>query len=137
MHKQIFVNLPVKDLAKSMAFFKSLGYGFDMQFTNDQAACMVLGENLYTMLLSESMFQGFTPKPVSDATRQTEVLVCVSCDSRAQVDDLVAKARAAGATTPKEPQDHGFMYYHGFHDLDGHGWELMYMAPQEANGGSA
>ncbi|MES2933878.1 MAG: VOC family protein [Pseudomonadota bacterium] len=131
MHKQIFINLPVKDLPKSMAFFKSLGYSFNPQFTNEQGACMILGENLYTMLLTEPMFQSFTPKPISDATRQTEVLVCVSCDSRADVDALVAKASAAGATTPREPQDYGFMYAHGFHDLDGHVWELAYMAPQE------
>lgn len=133
MHKQLFVNLPVKDLAKSIGFFKELGYSFNMQFTNDQGACMILGENLYVMLLLESFFQTFTSKPVSDATKQTEVLVCVSCESRAQVDKLVAKARTLGATTPKEPQDHGFMYGHGFHDLDGHVWELVYMESQTAS----
>ncbi|CAN5200210.1 VOC family protein [soil metagenome] len=130
MHKQIFINLPVKDLPRSIEFFKSLGYTFNAQFTNDQGACMILGDNLHVMLLIESFFQTFTPKPISDATRQTEVLVCVSCESREQVDELVAKARAAGAATPKEPQDHGFMYGHGYHDLDGHVWELVFMSPQ-------
>lgn len=133
MHKQIYVNLPVKDLSKSMGFFKGLGYSFDAKFTNDQAACMILGENLYVMLLVEAFFQGFTKKPVSDATKQTEVLICVSCDSRAQVDQLVAAGRAAGATKSKEPQDYGFMYGDGFHDLDGHAWEFMYMEPQAAS----
>ncbi|AMP00017.1 glyoxalase-like domain protein [Collimonas arenae] len=130
MHKQIFVNLPVKNLPKSMSFFKELGYSFDVKFTNEQAACMILGENLHVMLLTENFFQGFTSKPISDATKQSEVLVCVSCDSRAQVDNLVAKASAGGATTPRPSQDHGFMYGHGFHDLDGHIWEFVYMEPQ-------
>jgi uncharacterized protein len=132
MHKQIYVNLPVKDLSKSMDFFKSLGYGFYPAFSNEQGAGMILGENLYAMLLPETFFQTFTPKPVSDATKQTEVLVCVSCESRAQVDVLVAKARAAGAAAPKAHQDHGFMYAHGFHDLDGHVWELVYLEPKAA-----
>ena len=132
MATQIYVNLPVKNLERSRAFFTSLGYGFNPQFSNESGACMVIGENIYAMPLVESFFQTFTKKPVADATRSTEVLVCLSCDSRAQVDELVAKARAAGGTVPNEAQDHGFMYGHGFEDPDGHVWELMYMDPNAA-----
>lgn len=132
MHQQIFVNLPVKDLERSKAFFGRLGYAFNPQFTNEQAACMVLGENLYAMLLVESFFQTFTHKPVHDARKATEVLTCLSCSSRQEVDDLVAKAVAAGARPADNKQDYGFMYGHGFEDLDGHGWELMWMDPNAA-----
>ncbi len=127
MHKQIFVNLPVKDLSRSMTFFKSLGFAFNPQFTNEHAACMIVGDNIYTMLLAEPFFQTFTSKAICDATQSTEVLVCISCESRAGVDALVAKALAAGGQSPRAPQDHGFMYAHGFDDLDGHIWELMHM----------
>ena len=132
MHRQIFVNLPVRDVARSKAFFTGLGYAFNPQFSDDKALCLVLGENLYAMLLAEPFFQTFTKKPVADARAGTEVLVCLSCDSRAEVEGLVAKALAAGATAPNAPQDHGFMYGHGFEDLDGHVWELMWMDPNAA-----
>lgn len=127
MNRQIYVNLPVKNLERSKAFFSSLGFDFNPQFTNEKAACMVVADDIYVMLLVESFFQTFTKKPVADATSVTEVLVCLSCDSRAQVDDLVAKAMAGGGTIPREPQDHGFMYIHAFEDPDGHIWELAYM----------
>ncbi len=127
MHQQIFVNLAVNDLPKAKAFFGALGLSFNPQFTNDQAACLVLGENIYAMLLVKDFFKGFTGKPIADATKTTEALICLSCESRAEVDALVAKALAAGGTAPRAPQDHGFMYGHGFEDLDGHIWELMYM----------
>jgi predicted lactoylglutathione lyase len=129
MSRLIFVNLPIRDMARSRAFFESLGFAFNPQFTNDQGACMVVSENHnYVMLLVEPFFQTFTPgKTIADATATTEVLVCLSCESRAEVDALVAKALAAGATAHKPPQDMGFMYGHGFTDLDGHIWELMYM----------
>ncbi|OWW19613.1 VOC family protein [Noviherbaspirillum denitrificans] len=127
MNKQIFVNLPVKDLERTKAFFGALGYSFNAQFTNDKAACMVVSEEIYVMLLTEPFFQGFTGKAIADAHKVTEVLLCLSCDSRAEVDDLVAKAIAAGGKAPREPQDHGFMYGHGFEDLDGHIWELVHM----------
>jgi predicted lactoylglutathione lyase len=134
MNKQIYVNLPVKNLPRSKEFFGSLGFSFNPQFTNDQAACMVVSDTIYLMLLVESFFQSFTNKPIADATKTTEVLICLSCNSRAEVDGLVAKAVAAGGKTPRPPQDHGFMYGHAFEDLDGHIWELMYMdaaaAPQ-------
>jgi predicted lactoylglutathione lyase len=131
MARKIFVNLPVRDLERSKAFFSALGFSFNPQFTNEQGACMVISEDIYAMLLVEPFFQTFTKKPVSDG-RSTEVLVCLSCDSRGEVDALVRKAVAAGATTPNAPQDHGFMYGHGFEDLDGHGWELMWMDPSAA-----
>ncbi|WP_447920178.1 VOC family protein [Achromobacter aegrifaciens] len=131
MHKQIFVNIPINDMQKSQAFFKSLDFTFNPQFTNDQGACMEVGENIYAMLLVKDFFQTFTGKPVADATKTTEVLIALSCESRAEVDDLVARAVAAGGTAPRQPQDHGFMYAHGFEDLDGHVWELIYMVPGE------
>jgi predicted lactoylglutathione lyase len=127
MNKQIFVNLPVKDLDRSKAFFSHLGYTFNPQFTNEQGACMVISDTIYTMLLVEPFFQGFTKKPISDATRSTEVLICLSCESREEVDQLVAKALEAGGKAPNPVQDHGFMYAHGFEDLDGHQWEVMFM----------
>lgn len=134
MHRQIFVNLPIRDMARSQAFFKAMGYHFNPQFTNDQGACLELGEQLYAMLLVEDFFKTFTAKPVANAREATEVLVCLSCDSRVEVDSLVAKAVAAGGTAPRPAQDHGFMYGHGFEDLDGHIWELVYM--EEAAAGA-
>ena len=129
MAKQIFVNLPVKDLRRSVTFFTALGYTFNPQFTDENATCMIVDDNIFVMLLVEPFFKTFTKKAVADATKSTEVLVCLSCDSRAEVDDLVRKARAAGGTTPSEPQDHGFMYQHGYQDPDGHLWELVHMEP--------
>ena len=127
MLKQIFVNLPVKDMQRSRAFFEALGLSFNPRFSNEQGACLMLGENLHAMLLVEPFFQSFTKLPVADARRSTEVLVALSCASRAEVDAVVDKAVAAGATTPNAPVDHGFMYQHGFADLDGHQWELFWM----------
>jgi predicted lactoylglutathione lyase len=127
MHAQIFVNLPVKDLKRSVDFFTRLGYTFNPQFTDDNATCMILGDNLFVMLLVEKFFRSFTSKGITDTSQTTEVLTCVSCDSRQQVDDLVARARAAGASVPRQAQDHGFMYSHGYEDLDGHTWELVHM----------
>ncbi len=130
MSRQIFVNLPIQDMARSKAFFTALGFIFNPQFTNDQGACMVLSENHnYVMLLVQDFFKTFIDKPIADAKKSTEVLVCISCSSRAEVDELVVKARAAGASIPRQPQDYGFMYSHGFEDLDGHIWELAYMDP--------
>jgi len=130
MSTQIFVNLPVKDLDKSVAFFTALGYTFNPQFTDKNATCMIVSEDhIYVMLLVESFFKTFTPKPIADANKTTEVLVCLSCDSREAVDAMVEKALSAGGSTPNPPQDHGFMYQHGYQDLDGHLWELVYMDP--------
>ncbi len=130
MATQIFVNLPVRDLDKSIEFFTALGYTFNPQFTDQNATCMIVSEDhIYVMLLVESFFKTFTTKPVADAHTSTEVLVCLSCESREAVDQMVRKAAAAGASTPRAPQDHGFMYQHGYQDLDGHVWELIYMDP--------
>lgn len=127
-HKQIFVNLPCKDLAASKAFFEALGYAFNPQFTNDKGASLVLGDNLYAMLLAEDFARTFTPKPLIDGHASTGGWVCLSCDSRQEVDALVAKARAAGGRIPGDAEDHGFMYSHGFEDPDGHHWELIHMS---------
>jgi uncharacterized protein len=133
MAREIFVNLPIKNMERSKAFFGALGFTFNPQFTNEQGACMVIEDgSIYAMLLVEPFFQSFTKKPIADASKSTEVLICLSCASRAEVDDLVKKAIAAGGSTPNAPQDHGFMYGHGFQDLDGHLWELMYMDPNAA-----
>ena len=129
MGRKIFVNLPIGNMERSQAFFKSLGFAFNPQFTNEQGACMVVADDIYVMLLTEPFFAGFTKKPVADAKKSTEVLICLSCTSRAEVDELGRKAVAAGGKTPVPPQDHGFMYGHGFEDLDGHLWELNYMDP--------
>jgi len=130
--RQIFVNLPIRDMARSKAFFGALGFSFNPQFTNDQGACMVVADDIFVMLLVEPFFQTFTKKPVADASTSTEVLLCLSCASRAEVDQLVRKALAAGGSAPMPVQDHGFMYGHGFTDPDGHMWELVYMEPGAA-----
>lgn len=127
MAQQIFVNLPVKDLDASVAFFTALGFTFNPQFTDENATCMIVGENIFVMLLVESFFQTFTSKPIVDAKAQTETLVCLSQESDQAIDEMVAKAVAAGGTVPRSAQDHGFMYAHGFEDLDGHIWELVHM----------
>ena len=133
MNKQIFVNLPVKDLDRSKAFFAALGFTFNPQFTDQNAACMIIAQDsIYAMLLVEDFFKTFTGKAIVNAHEATEVLNCLSCESREEVDGLVAKALAAGGKAPREAQDHGFMYAHGFEDLDGHIWELAYMREMPA-----
>ena len=133
MSRKIFVNLPIKNMEKSQAFFKSLGFSFDPKFTNDQGACMVVSEDHnYVMLLVEPFFKTFIKKSIANASKATEVLVCLSCDSRAEVDEMVKKAIAGGGKSPNAPQDHAFMYGHGFEDLDGHLWEVVWMDPNAA-----
>jgi uncharacterized protein len=129
MTTQIFVNLAVKNLPKSKAFFSALGYSFNPQFTNDDAACMVISDTIYAMLLTEPFFKKFTSKELVDAKKSTEAIVCLSAESRAAVEDIVRKAVAAGGRIYNEPQDHGFMYCHGFEDVDGHQWEFAFMDP--------
>ena len=129
MATKIFVNLPVKDLSKSMEFFTKLDFTFNPQFTDETAACMIVTDDIFVMLLTEEKFKSFTPKAICDATKSTEVLVCLSLESRGKVDEMVRKAVAAGGTTYNDPQDYGFMYGHGFQDLDGHIWEVIYMDP--------
>jgi uncharacterized protein len=129
MATKIFVNLPVKDLPKSMEFFRQLGFSFNPQFTDETAACMVISEDIYAMLLTHAKFKEFTPKTICDATKSSEVLIALSHDSREQVSDRVKRAVAAGGTTYAESKDYGFMFQHGFQDLDGHIWELIWMDP--------
>ncbi|MBV6320357.1 VOC family protein [Duganella violaceipulchra] len=127
MATNIFVNLPVRDLAASVKFFTHLGYSFNQQYTDDGATCMIVAENIFVMLLVEERFKSFTPKPICDARTSTEVLVCLQVESREQVTSMVNQAIEAGGSAYKEPQDHGFMYGHGYQDLDGHLWEIIYM----------
>jgi uncharacterized protein len=131
MSTQIFVNLPVKDLNKSVEFFTKLGYKFNPKFTDENATCMIVSENIFVMLLVEKFFKTFTPKEICDTSKSAEVLVALSFDSRAEVDAMVSKAIAAGGSTYKEPIDMGFMYQHGFQDLDGHIWEIFFMGESE------
>lgn len=129
MPQMIFVNLPVKDLVKSMDFFKALGFSFNPQFTDETAACMVISDTIFAMLLTHEKFASFSPKPVADTNQAIEVLIALSRDNREAVDAIVKAALAAGGSTFSEPQDHGFMYAHAFRDLDGHVWEVMWMDP--------
>jgi uncharacterized protein len=133
MSTQIFVNLPVKDLNKSVEFFTKLGYKFNPKFTDENATCMIVAENIFVMLLVEEFFKTFAPKEICDTTKSVEVLVALSFESRAAVDEMVRKAIAAGGTTYKEATDMGFMYQHGFQDLDGHIWEIFFMEPSAVN----
>lgn len=127
MATKIFVNLPVKDLKKSVSFFTRLGFSFNPQFTDEQATCMIIGENIFAMLLVEERFRDFTKKPISDAQKSTEVLIALDAESRETVDTMIKNAVKAGGSTYADPQDHGWMYGHSFADLDGHQWEILYM----------
>ena len=135
MATQIFVNLPVKDLDRSVAFFTKLGFTFNPQFTDENATAMIISEDIIVMLLVENFFKSFTGKEINDTAKTSEVILSLSAESRAQVDDILENAIAAGAATPNAPQDHGWMYQRGFEDLDGHAWEFAYMdmssLPQE------
>lgn len=127
MSRKIFLNLPVADVEKSIAFFTALGFSFNPQFTDSTAACLVISDTLYAMLLTHEKFKSFAPKGICDTTQANEVLITLSCESRAEVDALVQKAVAAGGRSHNPAQDHGFMYDHDFIDLDGHAWGVMYM----------
>lgn len=130
MATQVFINFPVKDLEKSKTFFGALGYTFNPQFTDESAACMVISDTIYSMLVTEPKFKTFTSKEIANGHKTKEVIVCLSCDSRQKVDETINNAIAAGGKAwPPEPLDYGFMYYHGFEDLDGHHWEVMFMEP--------
>ncbi|MCK6562879.1 VOC family protein [candidate division KSB1 bacterium] len=131
---KIFVNLPAKDLNRSVAFFTKLGYKFNPQFTDEKATCMIVGEDIFVMLLVEKFFKTFTPKAIADAQRSTETLVALSAKSREEVNRIVETALAAGARRYAEPKDHGFMYQWGFEDLDGHIWEYLWMDPAQVQG---
>ena len=129
-HAQIFVNLPITDMARSQAFYTALGYRFNPDFTNEQGACLVLGENLFAMLLVKPFFQGFTSRTIADAHQSAQVLVALPCADRAAVDALVQGAIAAGGKALRPQQDLGFMYSQAFEDPDGHIWEPFWMDPQ-------
>ena len=129
MATKIFVNLPVENLGRSVGFFTKLGYSFNPQFTDENATCMIISDDIYAMLLVEPFFKTFTKKEVADASKVTEVLIALSAESRAGVDDHVNKALAAGGHETKPAMDHGFMYQRSFSDLDGHQWEILWMDP--------
>ena len=129
MPTQIFVNLPVKDLERSKNFFTALGYSFNSQFTDENAACLVISDNIYAMLLVEPFFKSFTQKEITDTSHSTEAILALGVDSREQVDELADKAMAAGAGKYNDPSDQGFMYSRSFQDPDGHLWEVLYMDP--------
>jgi uncharacterized protein len=129
MSSKMFVNLPVRNLKQSMSFFKALGYSFNQQFSDDTGACMVISEENYAMLLTESKMRQFTPRPIADAAKSTEVIIALSCESREQVRRLVSAALTQGGSRVGEPKDFGFMFQDGFQDLDGHIWEFFWMDP--------
>jgi uncharacterized protein len=136
--RMIFVNLAVRDLARTKAFWEGLGFAFDPRFTDEKAACMILSEQGYVMLLSDPFFQGFTRRTPCDTTTHTETMLALSCESREEVDAMMAKVLASGGTEAMPAQDQGFMYVRSFYDLDGHHWEPMWMdlAAALAAGGS-
>jgi hypothetical protein len=131
--RKVFVNLAVKDLKRSMDFFVALGFTFNPQFTDDNAACMVISSEAYAMLLTEPFFRDFTRREPANTATHTEALIAFSCDSRAEVDELLKKALAAGGSQAMESKDHGFMYVSSFYDPDGHHWEVFWMDPAAAN----
>lgn len=130
MINRVFLNLPVADLQRSVAFFKSLGFAHNPQFSDDTAACIILSDAVQVMLGTHAKFREFTPKAVRDTSQAVEVLISLSCERREQVDELVAKALAAGGSTYDKAEDFGFMYTHSFVDLDGHGWGVLHLAAQ-------
>ena len=127
MSKLIFVNLPVADLPAAQAFYEAIGATNNPMFTDETAACMVFTDVIHVMLLTHDKFAQFTPKRIADAKETSEVLICISADSREEVDEITGKALAAGGREPREKQDYGFMYGRSFEDLDGHIWEPMWM----------
>lgn len=130
--RKIFINLAVRDLKRSKAFFSALGFDYNPKFTDENGACMVISGEAYVMLLAEPFFKTFTTREVCDTSRQTEALVALSCDSRKEVDELVKKAIDGGGRDAMPAQDHGFMYARSFYDLDGHHWEVLWMDPKAA-----
>ncbi len=128
--RKLFVNLGVRNLKASMEFFSKLGFEFNRQFTDDKAACMIISEEAYVMLLAEPFFKTFTKRELCDTTKQTEAALALSCGSRGEVNEMVKKAVAAGGKHAMDPMDHGFMYGWSFYDLDGHHWEPLWMDPK-------
>jgi len=132
--RKLFVNIPVSDVQRSIIFFETLGFTFNPQFTDATAASMLVGEDAYFMLLNRERFAGFSKRPLGDPQKETNVLLALGVDSRAEVDAMVKKAVAAGGSHAAEPQDHGFMYGWSFYDLDGHHWEVFWMDPSAIQG---
>ena len=128
--RKLFVNLAVRDLPRSKAFFTKLGFEFDPKFTNDQGACMIVSDDTFVMLITEPFFETFTKREICDTSRHTEGLFCISAESRDAVDQMVNTAIANGGKHAMDPQDHGFMYGWSFYDLDGHHWEAFWMDPK-------
>jgi uncharacterized protein len=129
MATQIFVNLPVKDLNKSKAFFEKLGYTFNPQFTNEEGACLVISDTIFVMLLVEPFFKTFIKKEIADSRKTTEVILAISAESKQKVDEIVDKALKIGGAKSNDPQDYGWMYSRSFQDPDGHLWEIAYIDP--------
>ena len=132
--RKLFVNLAVRDLPRAKAFFSALGFTFNPQFTDDNAACMIVSGEAFVMLLTQPFFQGFTKKQPCETATHTEGLFALSCTSREEVDQLVQTALANGGSTAMPPQDHGFMYASSFYDPDGHHWEVLWMDPAHIQG---
>jgi predicted lactoylglutathione lyase len=137
MSRLLFLNLPVADLTASRAFFARLGFDFDEKFCDEGAACMVVSDQAYVMLLQRDRFADFVTKPIADAAAETALTACVTAATRAEVDAVADAAEAAGASRVKDPQDYGFMYQRSFHDLDGHHWEVAWMDPVAVEKGPA
>ncbi len=135
MTRKLFVNLPIKNLERTMRFWKALGFSFNRQFTDDKAACLIFSEDAYAMLLTEPFFRTFTTRELCDTRTHLQSLFALSCESRAEVDALVAKAVANGGSDPGKTQDHGFMYGRGFDDPDHHHWEVIWMDPAHVQKG--
>lgn len=127
MTTKIFVNLPAKDLNKTIEFFTKLGFKFNPQFTDENATCMIVGEDIFVMLLVEKFFKTFTKKEICDTSKNTEVIVALSVEGREKVDQMINRAIEAGGRESREPQDHGWMYGRSFEDINGHIWEIIYM----------
>ena len=130
MSRMIFVNLPVRDLPKTKDFFSALGFTYNQQFTDDKAACMIVSDQAFVMLLSEPFFRGFTKNQICDTSTHTEAIFALSCESKVEVDQIVRKAIDAGGRHALDPVDHGFMYNWSFYDLDGHHWDVLWMDPK-------
>ena len=127
--RKLFVNIPVRDVQRSIDFFETLGFAFNTQFTDATGTCMLVGEDAYCMLLTAEKFGTFSKRPLGDARQETNAIFAITANSRAEVDALVEKALAAGGSPAADPQDHGFMYVRSFYDLDGHHWEVFWMDP--------
>lgn len=135
MATKIYVNLPVKDLQRSVRFFKAVGFAFNPQLSDETAACMAISDDIFAMLLTEAKFREIARRPVADTTKMTEVLTCLSVGSRTKVNQLVDRAVSQGGREVREAEDHGFMFGRSFSDLDGHIWEIIYMDPSAMDRG--